>query len=295
MGKLNTSKDRERAIGMLEAGSTQKVVAEKFGVSVRSVKTWWKNHKDGKSMDIQPGRGRKSKLSKVAKIVISKSLTKRGHSTRKLAAKLTSKGHETTHMTVWRHMRKNLDLVPFKPQIQPKMTEAQKAKRLQFCLERKHWTIDDWKNMLISDESSFELFHPPNRQNDRVWAHNKEEVKPTPTVKFPTKVMVWGCFSFQALSDLHIVPPKVTINSKYYIEEILEKTLLPAMKRRRSTGSVLEKKFMPDISKAIFQQDGAPCHTSKMTLDWMQKHLNSYWGKGVWPGNSPDLSPIENL
>ena len=45
----------------------------------------------------------------------------------------------------------------------------------------------------------------------------------------------------------------------------------------------------------IFQQDGAPVHTSKVALKWLENNLNSFWGKGVWPGNSPDLSPIENL
>ena len=44
-----------------------------------------------------------------------------------------------------------------------------------------------------------------------------------------------------------------------------------------------------------FQQDGAPVHTSKVAIKWLENNFNSFWGKGVWPGNSPDLSPIENL
>ncbi len=42
----------------------------------------------------------------------------------------------------------------------------------------------------------------------------------------------------------------------------------------------------------IFQQDLAPAHTAKGTKSW----FNDY-GVGVldWPGNSPDLIPIENL
>uniref|UniRef100_A0A0K2V2T6 Kalirinlike [Hydra vulgaris] n=1 Tax=Lepeophtheirus salmonis TaxID=72036 RepID=A0A0K2V2T6_LEPSM len=39
--------------------------------------------------------------------------------------------------------------------------------RLQLCRERKHWTAYDWKCIHFSNESTFELFHPPNPQTDR--------------------------------------------------------------------------------------------------------------------------------
>ncbi|KAI6649873.1 Histone-lysine N-methyltransferase SETMAR [Oopsacas minuta] len=49
------------------------------------------------------------------------------------------------------------------------------------------------------------------------------------------------------------------------------------------------------MSNSVFQQDGAPAHTSKLSQQWCQLNLPNYWAKEVWPGNSPDLSPIENL
>ena len=42
----------------------------------------------------------------------------------------------------------------------------------------------------------------------------------------------------------------------------------------------------------IFQQDSAPCHIARIVKQWLAE-------PGVqlldWPGNSPDLNPIENL
>ena len=42
----------------------------------------------------------------------------------------------------------------------------------------------------------------------------------------------------------------------------------------------------------MFNQDSAPCHHSKLVCDFLEK-------KNIkaldWPGNSPDLNPIENL
>ena len=93
----------------------------------------------------------------------------------------------------------------------PKLTEIQKNKRLKFCTEKKDWTIDHWKQVLWSDESPFEVFHISNRQNDRIWAHDKSKVPNVETVKFSPRVMIWGMMSFQALSDLPLFPPKQTV------------------------------------------------------------------------------------
>ena len=42
-----------------------------------------------------------------------------------------------------------------------------------------------------------------------------------------------------------------------------------------------------------FLQDGAPCHKSKIVTAWFQErpHISLI----DWPGNSPDLNPIENV
>ena len=42
-------------------------------------------------------------------------------------------------------------------------------------------------------------------------------------------------------------------------------------------------------------QDGAPAHTANATQLWCSDHFPRFWKKGEWPGNSPDLNPIENL
>ena len=42
----------------------------------------------------------------------------------------------------------------------------------------------------------------------------------------------------------------------------------------------------------IFQQDGAPAHKAKKVSVWLREHGITLLD---WPGNSPDLNPIENL
>ena len=97
-----------------------------------------------------------------------------------------------------------------------------------------------------------------------------------PTMKHPGKVMIWGCFSAAGRSSIHFVPKNETINAQRYIR-ILESKLLP---------------FLSIHGTATFQQDSAPCHTAKSVKSWLQKKKIKLLD---WPGNSPDLNPIENL
>ena len=50
--------------------------------------------------------------------------------------------------------------------------------------------------------------------------------------------------------------------------------------------------FGDDHPDWIFQQDGAPCPTAKLCSKWSTDHNVTVLD---WPGNSPDLNPIENL
>ena len=80
------------------------------------------------------------------------------------------------------------------------------------------------------------------------------------------------------------VPEGVKVNAKSYCG-LLDQFLLPWLEDQ----PLLKRKSL------IFQQDNAPAHKAKHTTDW----LNGYsFGEGkimVWPANSPDLNPIENL
>ena len=67
------------------------------------------------------------------------------------------------------------------------------------------------------------------------------------------------------------------------------------MLRKRDSHTILERILLPEKSKAIFQQDGVPAHTSKRRKKWLKDNMPWYWAKDIRPPNSPDLNPIENL
>ena len=97
----------------------------------------------------------------------------------------------------------------------------------------------------------------------------------------PASVMVWAAISENWRSSLNFVKQGCKVNIKSYIEDILT----PAFVKLNS------KHFKND--QFIFQQDGAPSHTSKMTEEWCRSHFPRFWSKEMWPSSSPDLNLMD--
>ncbi|KAH9494375.1 hypothetical protein DERF_015065 [Dermatophagoides farinae] len=90
-----------------------------------------------------------------------------------------------------------------------------------------------------------------------------------------------------ALLDLHGGRSELRLcsngmNSEEYIN-MLETTLFPIFRDRRN--KVKKRNF-------LFQEDGAPCHMSKRSQDFIKK---SNIKKLEWVAQSPDMNPIEHL
>ncbi|GFS66497.1 transposable element Tcb1 transposase [Trichonephila clavipes] len=112
-----------------------------------------------------------------------------------------------------------------KARTKPLLTEFQRNRRLTWAREHSLWTIKDWKKVIFSDESQFCI--SVNQSSAYVRRRTHEEFGfqcLKPTVKYPTKVMVWGCMSSHGVGRLHIVSG--TVKAMDYIE-ILQNTLLP--------------------------------------------------------------------
>ena len=62
---------------------------------------------------------------------------------------------------------------------------------------------------------------------------------------------------------------------------------------------ILREQLLPTIQEqfgdeqCLFQHDGATCHKAKVITKWLgEQNIDIL---GPWPGNTPDLNPIENL
>lgn len=88
-----------------------------------------------------------------------------------------------------------------------------------------------------------------------------------------------GCMAKASVGCLQVL--EGTINAEKYIKDILNSKLLQSASDIFGEGASF-----------IFQQDGAPCHTAKKCVGWFRENKVELMD---WPGNSPDLNPIENL
>ena len=82
--------------------------------------------------------------------------------------------------------------------------------------------------------------------------------------------------SANGMAGIYFLKPNTTMNSAKYAELLRDK--LPTL--------------MAIHQSLIFMRDGAPCHKSKIVKQCFTKNYIKILD---WPGNSPGLSPIENL
>ena len=76
------------------------------------------------------------------------------------------------------------------------------------------------------------------------------------------------------------VDPGVKVNGQYYRDVLLSQQMIPAIKL------VAGDTF-------VFQQDSAPVHHARDTIQLLQRETPDFIGPDLWPPNSPDLNPVD--
>lgn len=100
------------------------------------------------------------------------------------------------------------------------------------------------------------------------------------TAKFPKKYLIWEAICTCGRRSRPYVA-RGTISSQNYINECLEKKLLPFI-RSHNDSSI----FWPDL---------APAHYSNMTMTWYRDNNINIVPKDMNPPNCPELRPIERF
>lgn len=285
MARFWSPKKRAAAVTLRQEGYTYGQVARKLGGGATAsgvMKLWRKFENTGKVVDKKRSGRPKISSARQDRMLVRLCLTDRRKSLPELRQEWTVRASKYT-------VRRRLITFGLKariPRRKPLVNVQQRQRRLNWAKEHLNWSHEQWKKVLWSDESRITLF--ANDGTQFVWRRQGEAHLPAcliPTVKHPEGVMIWGCMSAAGVGRICVL--EGIVNAKKYID-ILNRNMLP------SARDLFLPKDSPPTAKPsfVFQQDNAPCHTAQACSSWFRRN-----GIEVldWPGNSPDLNPIENL
>lgn len=155
----------------------------------------------------------------------------------------------------------------------PFLDKKLSRRRMTWCSEKQGWEAVDWQKVIFTDESKIELM-PRRRQyvrrkkNQQLLPHNIIKTK-----KFSPYVMIWGAIRY---------------DGKRFIKRIVG--TLDSLGYQRILDEAIPWIYS---TRYVLQQDGASCHTSHSTMNYIRTKAIRMLQN--WPPQSADLSPIENL
>jgi hypothetical protein len=166
------------------------------------------------------------------------------------------------------------------PRFSPLISESNKEKRYLWARTYENWTVEDFKRVVWSDESTYTQFRTSGF--GRVWREPSEEFHEdciAATVQKSFGRMFWGCFSWVGLGPLVPLEGRVTGITH---RDVLANYAIPTVKFH---AKKVKKRF-------FFQEDNAPVHTARVARSFL---TSSNVEVLSWPAQSPDINPIENI
>jgi DDE superfamily endonuclease len=262
---------------------------------------WYTVYKETGDVQDKPRSGRPSIFSTPALKAKAQSLLLETQSCTAATAQLVNLGlvpASTSNKTTWRAVTQGADgLHCAMEEVIPNITPATQERRIQFA-DHHLQKGTEWCKVLAIDSCVFQI--GKRNRSGRVWMRRGRRTQRM-AVNKPNSVHVYGGVSAFGKTRLVRVSGTTGIKSKY------------THKGKRLTGvgalefqDALRDALVPD-AQGIFENandegeggdwqllmDKAPAHTARSTQQWLVKEEVRVVEK--WPGNSPDLNPIENV
>lgn len=265
------------AVVMLQAGMAQNTVARHFGVHRNTIQSLWRHFQRSGNTQDRPRSGRPCVTSRQQDNHIRLVHLRNHFQTASLTARSIPGLRPISPRTVRNRLREQNNRLK-RPAVRPVLLQCHCIAKLAWCTRHLRFRIQDWANILFTDESRFHLDSSDGRC--RVYRRVGERYQDACVVQCRQfgggSVMVWGGISAHGRTPLQIVNGNLT--SVRYRDEIIQRHVIPFIQRHQN--------------HITLQQDNARPHVARVVRDlFVQQNVDVL----PWPAVSPDLSPIEHV
>ena len=154
-----------RAVALADEGLSQRRIARMLGVPRTTVRDAIRRFRETGSYTRRPGQGRhRCTSARDDRFLVSNVLRDRFCTATEARNRLREVRNVVVSERTVRRRLAERDLGAFRPAQVPKLHAAHKRNRLQFARQYVDWTMEQWKDVLFSDESRISLRGPDGRQ-----------------------------------------------------------------------------------------------------------------------------------
>lgn len=282
MPRQMSNEERLRAIGMLDAGSSYRLVARHFRRSPNTIRSLFLKWRATRSVAHASAHlNRRHTTARADRRLIR---TVRANPTmpatllRLVWGERNRRGNILSAQTLRRRIKETA-LRCRRMRQKQRLSPAHVALRERWAMQRVHWRQQQWRRVIFTDESRFCLFRADGRM--RVWREPRQELLQKHVQAFERQAAslhVWGGISFNGKTELVFLDNNVTGNT---YADLLQRHLVPFVLREYNGPA-----------NCILQDDNAAPHrAAAVQLRKQQLQLRTL----RWPSRSPDMNPIEHV
>ena len=272
--------ERNQAIGMLEAGDTQRHVAILFGVSQSVISRLWTRFHGTGTVNERRRSGRPLVTSqRQDRYIVTLARRQRFQPAPRLTHEFNvATGLNITPQTL-RNRLHDSNLRAYRPAVRPRLLPRHRQARLEFARQHVNWDNQRWEPVLFTDESRFCLDFDDGRRG--VWREARQRYSQALAAEHSRfgggSVMIWGRISLTGRTDM-VAIRNGALTALGYRDEILHPVV------RLFAGAI-----GPNF---ILMDDNARPHRAHVVQEYLQRETIERMG---WPAVSPDLNPIEHV
>lgn len=199
-----TDFDHGQIIAKRSAGMKVKDVADAYGISTATIKRICAKFRRNGNCNRKIGSGSRRKTSERDDIMIIRAVKKNRDIT---AGEIRDELHleNVCEKTIRNRISECSEFKSYWKIQKPFVSEKNRLIRVKWAKEHLPWTVEDWRQVMWSDESPFVLRFA---KRQRVWRTFNERYEPwatRATVKHDKRINIWGSFAAHGVGKLYRV------------------------------------------------------------------------------------------